>query len=419
MMIGSRVTEAKGGPDMENPRDLRAEGGAHSAVADEAAGGRPQPDTRDRLLDELRQELEDTNRGLIALHTELEAARAAEARLAAIVASSDDAMLSVDRADRVETWNPGAERLFGRSERDVVGRSVDDLMPDAALAAYRSAVEQIRSRQHAEPHQSSWRRADGTEVDVAVTVSAMRDPEGDLVGFCTVVRDITQQLAAQAELAAARADREVMAERERIARDLHDMVIQRVFGAGLALQSIAARGADADTAGRVNRVIDELDSTIRELRNTIFDLNQPTQKAASLRAQVIDETSSAQHRLGFAPAVAFEGPVDAALPDETAAHLLAVVREALSNIARHARATAVQVTVHAADELLLEVVDNGRGIGRPTRSSGLTNMRRRAEKLGGAFEVADRPEGGTRLCWRIPLSAAGSPPPSRPAARIG
>ncbi|MER5509958.1 PAS domain S-box protein [Streptomyces sp. NPDC002766] len=373
-------------------------------------GSASEPDGRTLLIDELRQELEDTNRGLIALHTELEAARAGEARLAAIVASSDDAMLAVDADGLVQTWNPGARRLLGRGELEVVGRPVQHLMSQGAFDAYRSAVEQIRARQHAEPHQSRWRRADGGEVDVAVTVSAMRDAGGELIGFCTVARDITQQLAAQAELAAARADRVVTDERERIARDLHDMVIQRVFGAGLVLQSIAARDVQAGPAARITAVIDELDSTIKELRNTIFELNRPTQKAVSLRAQVLGETTAAEGRLGFAPAVEFHGPVDATVPDETAVHLLAALREALSNVGRHAGASAVQVTVRAAEDLLLEVVDNGRGIGTPTRSSGLTNLRRRAERFGGTFEVTGRAEGGTRVSWRIPVTAGG---PSR------
>ncbi|WP_329267860.1 PAS domain-containing sensor histidine kinase [Streptomyces sp. NBC_01451] len=378
---------------------LRTADGTDDAAAQQAELAR-----RAQLLDELSQELDDTNRGLIALHTELEAARHAEARLAAIVASSDDAMISIGSAHVIQTWNPGAQRLFGHAEDDIVGRAIDSLMSASAFDVFRTVVEQIRSQGHADSYQSRWNRADGTEVDVAITVSPMRDAEGALIGFSTVARDITHQLVAQAELAAARADREVMADRDRIARDLHDMVIQRVFGAGLALQSVTARITHPDTPARIHMVIGELDATIRELRGTIFNLNQPTQKAASLRAQVLDETSTAQNRLGFAPSVEFDGPVDAALPDETAAHLLAVLREALSNVVRHAHATAAWVAVRAGDELLLDVTDNGRGLGRPTRSSGLTNLRRRAEKLGGTFEVADRPEGGTRLRWRIPVT---------------
>ncbi|MFK0156129.1 PAS domain S-box protein [Streptomyces sp. NPDC090493] len=387
---------------MGNPGGLRPLDDPHPA--DDESSRQTESARQTRLIDELRQELEDTNRGLIALHTELENARLAEARLAAIVASSDDAMLSLDADFLVQTWNAGAQHLFGHAEEYIAGQAVDVLMPDAARAAFAAAVEQIRSGGRAESHQCRWRRADGTEVDVAVTVSARREADGALVGYCATARDITHQLAAQAELAAARADREVMAERDRIARDLHDMVIQRVFGAGLALQSTAARlpGPDAD---RLHTVIDELDATIRELRTTIFDLHQPAQKAASLRAQVLDEASAAQDRLGFAPAVEFEGPVDAALPDATAAHLLAVLREALSNATRHAHASAVTVFVRAGSDLLLEVTDNGRGLDPAvTRSSGLTNLRRRAEKLGGTFDITGDPAGGTRLRWRIPLT---------------
>lgn len=387
---------------MDDLRSLRATGGA-----DDAAAPRAELERRARLVDELSKELEDTNRGLIALHTELEAARAAEARLAAIVASSDDAMISMGPDLLVQTWNPGAQRLFGHTGQQILGRPIHTLMPEAACGVLRTVIGQIRSQGHADSYQSRWHRADGTEVDVAVTVSPMRDAEGSLIGFSTAARNITHQLAAQAELATARAEREVMAERDRIARDLHDMVIQRVFGAGLALQSISARITHPDAAGRIHKVIDELDATIRELRGTIFNLNQPTQKAASLRAQILDETSAAQDRLGFAPAVEFDGPVDAALPDEMAAHLLAVLREALSNAARHAHASAARVTVRAGDELLLEVSDNGRGIDPAvTRSSGLTNLRRRAERLGGTFEVTGRPGGGTRLRWCIPLTPA-------------
>ncbi|MEU6534365.1 PAS domain-containing sensor histidine kinase [Streptomyces sp. NPDC047000] len=360
---------------------------------------------RDRLIDELRQELEDTNRGLIALHTELEHARRAETRLAAIVASSDDASFALDLACRIQTWNPGAQRLLGRTEAETVGASTDVLMSEEARTAFRTAVDGIRAERRAESYDSRWLRADGDEVDVSVSVSAMRDPEGALIGFAATARDITHQLAAQAELAAARADREVMADRDRIARDLHDMVIQRVFGAGLALQSITGRVERPDLAKRLTSVMDELDATIRELRGAIFNLHQPLQKAISLRAQVVDETGAATERLGFEPVVEFHGPVDAALPDETAVQLLAVLREALSNAVKHAHASAVTVSVHAGRDLLLEVTDNGRGLGQPTRSSGLTNLRRRAEKLGGTFEATGPATGGTRLRWRIPLEA--------------
>ncbi|MDW4904078.1 PAS domain-containing sensor histidine kinase [Streptomyces sp. ADMS] len=388
---------------MGNPGSLQPLDGP--SPADHDASQEAESARHARLLGELRQELDDTNRGLIALHTELETTRLAEARLAAMVASSDDAMFSLDLDCRVQTWNPGARRLLAHTEQHITGQPADTLMSDAARAALRTALEQIRSDRRAESYACRWLRADGTEVDVAVTVSAMRDAGGGLIGYCATARDITHQLAAQAELAAARADREVMAERDRIARDLHDMVIQRVFGAGLALQSTAARLPHSE-ADRIHTAIGELDATIRELRTTIFDLHQPAQKAASLRAQVLDETSAAHDRLGFAPSVEFDGPVDAALPDATAAHLLAVLREALSNAARHAHASAVTVSIQAGGDLLLEVTDNGRGLDPAvTRSSGLTNLRRRAERLGGSFDIVSPAGSGTHVRWRIPLIA--------------
>jgi two-component system sensor histidine kinase DevS len=357
-----------------------------------------------RTIAALNAELEETNRGLIALHAELEEARQAEARLAAIVQSSDDAMFALSPDGLIQTWNPAAERLFGHDERDIVGRAMDVLVPPEAHGMFGGALELVRDGGRAGHYDGRLCRRDGSLVDVAVTVSAMRDPGGALTGFSAVARDITERLRMEAELAAARADREVLADRERIARDLHDMVIQRVFAAGLALQATAGMTRDPQVAARLHDVVGELDATIRELRTAIFDLHTAPQRTVSLRAQVIKLTSDAADALGYAPNVSFDGPVDSTVPEEVAVHLLAVVREALSNIARHARATAAAVTLTTGDELVLEVLDNGCGVGATTRSSGLGNMRERAESLGGAFEISGRPGGGTRLVWRVPLS---------------
>jgi two-component system, NarL family, sensor histidine kinase DevS len=371
----------------------------------------PQPADSAELIADLRQELEDTNRGLIALHTELEAARRAEARLAALVTSSDDAMISVEPmpAHRVQTWNPGAGRLFGHTEQQIVGQPVDALLPDAALNAFRAAVEAIRSRGgHAESHQSRWRRADGTEADVAVVVSAMRDPDGELIGFCTVVRDITQQLATQGELADARALREVMGDRDRIARDMHDLVIQRLFAGALTLQSTLGRLADRPQVGeRVQRVVDDLDDTIKVIRTTIYALREQEQavRGSGLRPRLVAATERATEVLGFAPALRMTGLLDTDVPADHAEHLLAVLGESLSNAARHARATRVDVSVEVTDTLLrVRVTDNGRGIDPAvTRRSGLSNLRQRAEELGGTFTLGRNQPSGTVAEWVVPL----------------
>ena len=214
--------------------------------------------------------------------------------------------------------------------------------------------------------------------------------------------------AAREAEATARAQRELIAERDRIARDLHDLVIQRVFGAGLALQGVLGLIRQPRAAARVRTVVTDLDATIRELRTAIFALHdQPEQNAISLRAQLIELTNQAHTSLGYAPSLAFQGPLDAAVPDHVAADLLAVVREALSNAARHAHATRVEisVTATATEQLVLLVADNGRGMGESTRSSGLSNMRERAETHGGTFTITTAPGTGTRLQWQVPLDS--------------
>ncbi|MBC6463065.1 PAS domain S-box protein [Actinomadura sp. HBU206391] len=384
---------------------MRSEPDRRLAEALEALAERENElETYRQKVGDLNSELEQTNRGLIALLAELEEARQAESDLAAIVQSSDDAMFSMSSDGLIQTWNLGAERLFGHSTAEVVGRPVGMLMLTEARDDFEEAVTRTRSGGRAETYDTRFSRSDGSPVDVAVTLSAMRDPGGALTGFAVVLRNVTDRLRIQAELAAARADQEVMIDRDRIARDLHDMVIQRVFGAGLALQAVASLITHPSVSARLQAVIGELDVTIRELRTAIYDLHSRPQQATTLRDQLLDLTSMAAEGLGFTPTVSFHGPVDTAVPDEVIIHLLAVVREALSNIARHSGASAAELTLSAGTELVLNVTDNGHGLGTVTRTSGLRNLRDRAQALGGAFEATGRPGNGTSLEWRVPLS---------------
>jgi two-component system sensor histidine kinase DevS len=214
----------------------------------------------------------------------------------------------------------------------------------------------------------------------------------------------TELEAARDAEARARADREIIAERDRIARDLHDQVIQRVFAAGLALQAAAGIIRQPQAAARVRAVVGDLDATIRQLRTAIFALHEQPQEAVSVRAQLLELVGRAQDGLGFAPALEFTGPIDAAVPDHVAADLLSVAREALSNATRHAHATRIEISLGATSgELTLRIADNGRGMGETTRSSGLRNMRERAESHGGSFAVDSSPGAGTCVHWRVPL----------------
>jgi signal transduction histidine kinase len=198
-------------------------------------------------------------------------------------------------------------------------------------------------------------------------------------------------------------------EHERIARDLHDTVIQRLFALGMRLQA-AERLAQEPLANRIRETVDSIDEVIREIRETIFDLNRPDHDGPHLRQQVRKVTAEATEHLGFAPRLAFRGPVEAAVTDDLAGHVLAVLGEALANVGRHAGATGVDVVLTAQDgEVILSVADDGVGISTsPTAGHGLENMRSRACDLGGELKLTRRRPSGTLLTWRVPMQARSS-----------
>ncbi len=197
----------------------------------------------------------------------------------------------------------------------------------------------------------------------------------------------------------------VHADRERIARDLHDLVIQRLYATGLGLQAVAQLTKVAQVGTRINQTVEDLDATIREIRSAIFQLQTPTEDDGSLRQRVRREASEVAEALGFEPTMTLIGPIDSAVPDGVADDLVAALREALTNVARHAEAARVHITVQVDDEAIaLVVVDDGVGLEPSGRRSGLRNLTQRAEALGGQFSataVAGHGR-GTRLVWRVP-----------------
>ncbi|GKQ37904.1 GAF domain-containing protein [Streptomyces sp. A012304] len=226
------------------------------------------------------------------------------------------------------------------------------------------------------------------------------------------LRGFAGQAALALELAERRRDAEqitLLKDRDRIARDLHDLAIQRLFAAGMTLQSTQRFVEHPEAAERLARTVDDLDETIRIIRSTIFGLRARggTKEASGLRGRVSEAVSAAATSLGFAPALRVEGLVDTDVPKDVADHALAVLGEALSNAARHAGAHAVDVHLRCADgEFTLAVTDDGRGVPHGGRRGGLDNMEERAVSLGGALTIGERPEGGgTRLVWRVPVRA--------------
>ncbi|RIQ18224.1 sensor histidine kinase [Jiangella rhizosphaerae] len=219
------------------------------------------------------------------------------------------------------------------------------------------------------------------------------------------------QAAVGLELADARKEAErhgLVDDRERIARDLHDVVVQRLFASAMSLTAVARLIDRPDLAGRVERTVDDLDATIRQIRSTIFALqSSKDDEATTLRGRLVAVVESAREQLGFAPGLQMIGELDNAVADEIADQLVPVLQESLSNVVRHARATRTEVTVAVADgNLTLQVTDDGIGLPAQRRHSGLANLAQRAEQLGGSFEAAGN-GGGTVVRWQVPLSRRG------------
>ena len=222
-----------------------------------------------------------------------------------------------------------------------------------------------------------------------------------------LVESFTSQAALTLVLADAQRDKEhvaVLEDRDRIGRDLHDLVIQRVFAAGMMLQGVAhAPGTSTEVVNQVEKAMDQLDETIREIRQTIFDLHTDSE-SVSLRQSISEEVKSASVALGFSPSLRVVGPIDSAVSATIGENLIAVIRESLTNCAKHAKATQIEVKINVSDsELKCTVTDNGVGYRESERHSGLSNMRTRARDCGGHFSLAADPEGGSTLTWSAKL----------------
>ena len=234
-----------------------------------------------------------------------------------------------------------------------------------------------------------------------------------------VFTDVDQELAVglasaagiaieNARLHARVAEYATIEDRERIARDLHDTVIQRLFAIGLGLQSTMRLVSDDAVRARLSSAVDDLDVTVRDVRAAIFGLHSTRLPGRSVRQEVIDLCTESARGLGFDPMVRFDGPIDTAVDDSLADELFAVLREALTNVARHAHADSVEVSVTVRDATLRVTVDDD-GIGPTERSivgsggNGVGNMRNRASRLHGDFSIGARDSGGTSVRWMVPL----------------
>ena len=283
----------------------------------------------------------------------------------------------------------------GRTRRDGASRRVLD------ARAGRLAGDQLRRRRPpARRHPRGGHPGPGLE----------RGPTGGLPGGRRrLPARFAEQAALALEIARAREDRQriaVFEDRDRIAQDLHDLVIQRLFAIGLSLQG-ARRQAPPEVGERLETAVDDLDATIRDIRRSIFALGAGSE-GNDVQTEVTRLVDRAAETLKFRPDLTFEGPVRTLVDPSVVPDLLAVLREALSNASRHAGASHVEVVLRVGEQIVLEVADDGRGIPEGAVESGLRNIRRRAEQRHGHCDVVSPARGGsgTRLCWTVPFPAA-------------
>jgi PAS domain S-box-containing protein len=330
-------------------------------------------------------------------------------RIREILDATRDAVLILDADSLRFTYvNQGAVDQVGYSAEELSTMNILHIAPDFDESRVRDLLAPLaRGDVTSLMFTTVHRHRDGTDIPVEIILQATDVVEGRPRAFVEIVRDIRERLADEQRLRAVEQDLKVLEDRDRIARDLHDLVIQRLFAVGLAVQGSQARSTDAETTARLSGVVDELDETIREIRSVIFSLQNAAAAgpAPGLRAEVLRVIAEERELLGFEPRVQFDGVIDAVSHD-AAAQLLASLREALSNVGRHAQASSVLVTLTAGTDLVLVVEDDGVGIpDEPVRGNGIDNISRRAMELGGTCEIAAKDSGGTRVRWSVPISS--------------
>jgi PAS domain S-box-containing protein len=323
-----------------------------------------------------------------------------------VVEAMPDGVVIVNAHGEMMLVNREMERLLGYPRNEMLGHCVEMLLP----VEIRSAHLHHREGFQANPRRRSMgagldlsaQRKDGSVFPVEISL-APTEVSGEKVVIATI-RDVTVNRQADADLNAAR-ERVLLAEdHERIARDLHDTVIQRLFASGLSLQSMLPTVPETAKV-KIERILDDQDDAIRELRTAIFGLASKRSAGRTVRVVVNDLVDESARVLGFRPTLHMSGVLDT-IDEAATAEVAAVTREALSNVARHAHARKVEVSLKNADgELSLVVSDDGEGIpGSHRLGSGLLNMHDRAERLGGSCSVTSAAETGTTVRWQIPVA---------------
>jgi signal transduction histidine kinase len=248
----------------------------------------------------------------------------------------------------------------------------------------------------------------GTGIEGVLALAWTRKNAGRIHSVdAALPASFAKQAALALQVARAREDQHrltLFEDRDRIGRDLHDLVIQRLFAVGLGLQGASRLTRDPELATRLEGAVDDLDATIKDIRRSIFALGS-MDVSSDVQTEITRLVDRAAATLKFRPTLSFEGAVRTLVPDEVVPDMLAVLGEALSNASRHAQASSVDVVVSAGELVTVQVSDDGRGFDEAVAESGLRNMRERALKHGGELVVSTTVGAGTTLTWSVPVSA--------------
>ncbi len=320
--------------------------------------------------------------------------------------AAPDGILVADDSGTILFANPMALTLFGYTSEELIGQKVEVLIPAGLRAGHVGRRTSYMVEPHARPMGSeldlSGCRKSGEEFPVEISLSPVR--AGERTNVIAIIRDVTERRQAAEELMQVREQLALVDDRERIARDLHDTVIQRLFAVGLSLQGALTTAVDPKTMERIEIAVDEIDGTIRDIRTAIFSLHARRSVTSGPRDDVLTTVREAARALGFEPRLVFDGLVDSVMTEAVREQLIPTLREALSNVVRHAHATRCWVSVVIDDtNVSMCVEDNGVGTGDAVHGGhGIANMIERATGLGGTCRIEPRDGGGLIVEWAVP-----------------
>lgn len=318
--------------------------------------------------------------------------------------SIPEMVVVVDLVGAIIYSNGHSFDLLGWPPSELIGQKIEVLVPQRLHEVHRSHRKTYTHAPTARPMGTGLLLAalhrDGREIPVEIALSPLG---GEVAATVATVRDVTERLETSALLEEARTRLEVLDDRDRIARELHDSVIQRLFAAGLHLQASTDR---PDTSERISSVVDEIDDAIREIRGVIFTLQRPSHLESGLAEALRVSLSEAARLLGHRPTLRVVG-ILSSVPEDLGSELLTVLRESLMNVAKHARATKTEVTLDVGSDVVSLVV-NDDGVGLPRASAaksgglGLRNISERASRLGGHATISAGESRGTEIRWTVP-----------------